>query len=108
MTTSDHLQTESQFQDTVTEYAGLQGWRWTHFRAAQTGKGWRTPLQGSRGFPDLVLVRDQRLIFAELKSQRGKKPDQEQRAWLDALKATSGEVYVWRPSDWDTIVGILK
>lgn len=63
------------------------------------------------GFPDLVLVRGERLIFAELKTQLGQlRPEQE--AWLGALRivanigaldALSGEagieVYLWRPSD---------
>lgn len=105
---ADNLITESQFLDTVVEYATLRGWRWTHFRPARTEKGWRTPLQGSRGFPDLVLVKDHRLIFAELKSQRGRKPDQDQQAWLDVLQGVPGvETCVWRPADWDKIEAVL-
>ena len=54
------------------------------------------------GFPDLVMVRaiTGRLIFAELKTERGKQ-SAEQREWERALKASGqGEVYLWRPSDW--------
>jgi hypothetical protein len=60
------------------------------------------------GFPDEVLVRGSRLIFAELKSERGK-VSPEQEAWLEALRHVAGvEVYVWRPIDMDAIPGILR
>ena len=61
------------------------------------------------GFPDLVLVRDGWLIFAELKRQK-KNPTPEQKKWLEELeKVPDCEVYVWRPSDWndETILNIL-
>jgi len=60
------------------------------------------------GFPDEVLLRPPRLIFAELKSERGKlKPDQE--AWLDALRQVPGvEVYLWRPDSMDEIAKVLR
>lgn len=58
------------------------------------------------GFPDLCLVRDGRLIFAELKRQAAKhKPTPAQVAWLDALDdvavraAAAVTVYLWRPLD---------
>jgi hypothetical protein len=108
MTTADHLQTEAQYQDTLTAYADAQGWRWTHFRAAKTDKGFRTPLSGSPGFVDLVLVRGDRLIMAELKSQKGKMSE-DQWEWARALAQVPGvEYYQWRPSDWDTVVEVLE
>lgn len=94
--------TEAQLSEQVTALADLCGWRWTHFRPARTAQGWRTPVSGAPGFPDLVLVRGTRLVFAELKSARGR-PSPEQRIWLDLLGRTSAEVYVWTPSDWTTI-----
>ncbi len=54
------------------------------------------------GFPDLVMVRaiSGRLIFAELKTERGRQSVQ-QREWERALHASGqGEVYLWRPTDW--------
>ena len=52
----------------------------------------------TKGFPDLVMLREGRLIFAELKSDRGcASPEQEQ--WLAELRKTGSEVYLWRPSD---------
>lgn len=92
--------TEQQLQRAVIELARLLGWRVAHFRAAQTVNGWRTPVEGDgKGFPDLVLARAGRVIFAELKGAKGKlSPEQE--AWLEEL---TGGVYgwcVWRPADW--------
>ncbi len=64
------------------------------------------------GFPDLVLLRPPRLIFAELKgdSDYGKKgPTEDQRRWINALKLVPGvEVYVWYPRDINDIVTILN
>lgn len=67
----------------------------------------------SKGFPDLVLLRGTRLIFAELKSEKGKLTP-EQTEWMDALKLFSEGpsggcgVYLWRPSDIESVVKILK
>jgi hypothetical protein len=74
-----------------------------------TAHGWRTPVQGDgKGFPDLVLARPPRVIFAELKTAKGKLgPEQEN--WLAALTACPGvEVYVWRPDQLDDIAQILR
>ena len=49
--------TEAQFQNAVTEALTVFGWRWIHFRPARSEKGWRTPLSGAPGFPDLCAVR---------------------------------------------------
>jgi len=75
--------------------------------------GWRPELcyhtlrsKGSQsGFPDRVLVRD-RIIFAELKRDKGK-PTEAQKEWLDALAGAGAEVYLWRPQDLDEIATIL-
>ena len=56
-------QTEAQFQAAVIQYAELKGWMVYHTHDSR----------GSRpGFPDLTMVRDGVLIFAELKSERGR------------------------------------
>jgi hypothetical protein len=56
------------------------------------------------GFPDLVLVdtRQHRLVWVELKSDRGRlsKP---QAVWLQALERAGQEVHVWRPRHWKKI-----
>lgn len=51
------------------------------------------------GFPDLVLARHDRLIFAELKSAAGIVTGAQQ-AWLDGLtRVRHLDSYVWRPAD---------
>lgn len=69
------------------------------------------------GFPDLCLLKPgedlqaaktARLIFAELKKEAGRLTPQ-QNTWLSALRSVGPpvEVYVWRPSDWESIKRIL-
>jgi hypothetical protein len=97
---------EGDWQETVIGCARVNGWLLTHFRPARTDQGWRTPLQGDKGFPDLVLLRAPRLIFAELKRQRAK-PSADQERWLEELLRAGQEAYVWRPGDWDEVQRIL-
>lgn len=100
---------ERVFQGQVLQLAALLGWRTFHARPAQNKRGdWRTPVAGDgKGYPDLTLVRGARIIFAELKTNRGALT-QEQKDWLRALRRTSAEVYLWRPRDLDDIHDILQ
>lgn len=107
---------EADFQTTVIAYAHLMGWRVHHTRPARTDKGWRTPIQGDVGFPDLVLAREPgrphlsspaRLMVVELKAERGKLTEKQTR-WLQLLDSTGIETHNFRPSDWPTIVEVLK
>jgi hypothetical protein len=68
---------------------------------------WKS-IHSPAGFPDEVLVRPPRLVFAELKSASGRlKPEQE--AWLEALQQVPGvDVFVWRPDDMDEIAEALR
>ena len=98
---------EAEFQAQVIELAQLRGWLVHAERPAQRQSGhWSTPIQGNAGFPDLVLARGGRLIFAELKSAKGRMRP-EQQAWLDALRPGALRVFLWRPTDWDEIVRAL-
>ena len=102
---------EEEFQNQIIELAHLFGWRVAHFRAAQTAKGWRTAVSADgKGFPDLVLVKAGRLIFAEIKTDDPRsKTSEDQDAWLEALRTVAGVlVVVWRPSDWDAIEPTLR
>ena len=94
--------TEEQLQRAVIELAWVMGWRVAHFRPALTSRGWRTAVEADgRGFPDLVMVRRQRVIFAELKSDTGRlTPDQ--AAWVAALIDGGHECYQWRPRHWSS------
>ncbi len=101
--------TERELQDAVIETARLLGWKVAHWRPARTAHGWRTPVQADgAGWPDLTLVRRGRIVFAELKTGRGKLTD-EQQQWLDALSGCGLETHVWRPADWTAgrIIGAL-
>lgn len=89
---------EAAFQSVVTDYAELVGWTWCHFRPARTDKGYRTAMSGRKGFPDLVFAHSGRVLFVELKTQRGV-VSADQRHWLDQL----GEhARLWRPADWNS------
>lgn len=114
---------EAGFQTAVIDLARLGGWLVHAERPARTSSGWATPITGDAGFPDLVLAHRQRgVIFAELKSHRGRLGEAQEQ-WIDTLEAAAriegvGEdatlwyaagfrVYVWRPTDWDAIVRVL-
>lgn len=99
---------EADWQRQIIDLAHLCGWRVAHFRPAMNRRGeWRTPVAADgAGFPDLVLIRD-RVIFAELKSDRGRLSDG-QRQWIAALGDAGCEVHVWRPADFDTVHHHLK
>ena len=89
---------EAEFQQQVTDLADLYAWLWYHNPDSR---------RSNAGFPDLVLVKAGRVIFAELKSAAGKvRP--EQRTWLAALATTKAEVYIWRPDDLDAITTLLR
>lgn len=99
--------TEAGFQEAVLELAELRGWRFVHFRPARTAKGWRTPMVGAPGFPDVVLIRPPRLLVVELKSERGRATD-DQRVWLSLLQLCGIDARLWRPTDWDEIAEALR
>lgn len=98
-TSARAYETEAGFQRAVVDLARLYGWRCYHT--------WRS-IHSPSGFPDLVLVRTPRVIFAELKRERGRlSPLQE--AWLCDLRECQGvETYEWRPSQWSEVVDVLQ
>ena len=85
------------------EYAELRGWRVYHVTDVRK----RLRSHTSVGFPDLVLARPGRIVFAELKSESGETTE-DQDVWLSLLKAADAEVYVWRPSDWFEVEELLE
>ena len=100
--------TENDLLTSVLHLAKVTGWRVAHFRSVKTQRPdgstrWLTPVQGDGvGFPDLLMLKGDRGIAWELKSQRGRVPDEQYR-WLAALKMVGFEVSVVRPSDWEYI-----
>lgn len=127
---------ETTFQTQIVRAAWDAGWLVHHARTAHTPTGYRTPIQGNRGYPDLTLARRGRLIIAELKTETGT-VDRNQRTWLEALTlrtlpnlgaahvdiitggtgilweeqgdpdATRRLVALWRPRHWETITATL-
>lgn len=89
--------TEKEWQAQVLELAARLGWR----KAYHTYDSRRS----HSGFPDLVLVRD-RVVFAELKREKGKLSDAQEQ-WIAALHAAGAEIYVWRPGDLEDIAKVL-
>lgn len=86
--------TEDELLHAVVQYAQLRRCLVSHFRPARTATGWRTPIQGDQGFVDVVVAKAGRVLFAELKSQRGRTTPQ-QDAWVAAVGGR-----VWRPQHW--------
>jgi hypothetical protein len=76
-----------------------------HDRPARTATGWRTAIQGTPGFPDLVLAHPdtRRCLVAELKSEKGRL-EPFQKEWISALRPLGA--IVWRPRDW--ISGLIE
>lgn len=88
---------EKAAQQTILDLAHTLGWKSYHVFDSRRSAG---------GFPDLVLVRRDRLVFAELKKE-GEEPRPDQVEWLSALAVAGAEVYVWTIADWDEVVETL-
>lgn len=99
---------EAAFTAQVIELAQWQGWRVFHARAARTAKGWRTPVQGDGvGFPDLLLIRGPQCVVTELKAERGRLT-REQIDWLAAFAGAGLETHVWKPSQREAMLEVLR
>jgi hypothetical protein len=84
---------EAQFQQRIIDYCQLRGLLVFHDHDSRRNQA---------GFPDLVIVGRHGVIFAELKTDKGKlRPDQEK--WLLCLHAAGCIAVVWRPSMWDKV-----
>lgn len=89
---------ERAVQSFVKEAAARFGWLYYHTRDSRGS---------DPGFPDCCLVRGERLIFAELKSTKGR-TSPAQAEWLERLRGCGIEVYLWRPADLDEIIAKLR
>lgn len=73
--------------------------------------GWATyhPLISMRsqpGFPDLVMAKD-RVIFVELKTDKGKLSEHQER-WREHLQNAGAEYHLWRPDDAPLVLQTLR
>ena len=100
--------TEAEFLRQVIDLAEIYHWSYVHFRPAQTARGWRTPVQGplGKGWPDLILVRGDRLLAVELKAEKGRITE-DQLHVMDILDGAGFETAFWRPSDFGAIQAAL-
>lgn len=87
--------TEREFQDLVIRLADTCGWLVYHTYDSRRSRP---------GYPDLTLVsrKKNRVVFAELKTQKGHLTV-DQQYWGEQLKGISKiEYYLWRPQDWQS------
>lgn len=94
--------TEKQLYAFVRDCAKQAGWRLYHTWLSKFSEA---------GFPDLVLLKGQRIIWAELKGPHGR-PTPEQRAWLADLRSIDPagrglDVYLWKPHHMDALAASL-
>lgn len=90
--------TEKQFQNKITalcRYLGLKVYHTFDSRRSDPG------------FPDLVIVGRGGVIFAELKSAKGKVTFAQQD-WLTRLAKAGQRTYLWRPEDFDEVQRVLN
>ena len=100
--------TEAEFMQQIIDLAHLYSWHVVHFRPAWSKDGKRCMTAVSAdgaGWPDLVLVKSNHLIFWEVKADKGR-VSVEQLAWIERLSEVAfvGVVY---PRDWSLIQEVL-
>jgi hypothetical protein len=99
--------TERLWQEKVIQIASTAGWDAHHVRAGKYGNIYKT--DGLAGMPDLILIgrKGQGIIFAELKTAKGKlMPVQEAR--IAQLLTNGCEVHIWRPADEQKVIDRLS
>ena len=89
---------EAELQQALIDAARKLGWRAYHTHRST---------RSDPGFPDLVMVRNGRLLVWELKSAVGQLSEP-QRLWLDEFTRCDGvDVRVVRPADYDDCLAEL-
>jgi len=88
---------ETDFSTQIVDLFRYLGWKYYHTHDSR---------RSVAGFPDYVAVKPPRVLFIELKKEKGKL-SWEQDEWGYLLSKCPGvEYYVWRPSD--DVESILK
>ena len=101
VSTSSGGMPEESLQTAIVMLAKLTGWLVYHTFDSRRC----TP-----GFPDLVMAKGGRILFVELKAEKGVTQPAQQE-WLRVLGMNTGvEVHVWRPAQWDdgTVESVLR
>jgi hypothetical protein len=92
-------QSESEFMTAIIDEAKRTGWLVYHTHRSDKSEA---------GFPDLVMVRQGRMVVAEVKRVGGT-PTMEQVRWLlDMARVPGIEVYCWDAADFDKVVQTLE
>lgn len=105
------IATELQCEATIIAAARAAGWRVHGERTVHTASGDHlTAIKGDRGFPDLVLVRGEQLIFIELKRDGAGRIGPGQQEWVDALDNVPGvrAMIIYVPSDMNRLIHALQ
>lgn len=90
---------EEYFQSLVVDLMERRGWLVWHDN---------DPRWNDAGLPDLIAVREDRLIFIELKAERGVMR-QHQELWGYLLCRVPGiEYHCFRPCDWGDLVWVIS
>ena len=83
-------------------------WVWKHDLKGRLPNGrMMTLVRGWAGFPDLIAVRDRRVVCIEVKSTIGRLSEK-QRIWLELLEKAGVECYVWKPADLEEARRVLQ
>ena len=90
---------EAEFQEQVCHLMRLQGWS-----VYSVPDSRRVSLAG---YPDITAWKGKRLIFAELKREKGRTSPAQDEVMGELGLIPCAEVYLWKPSDWDDIVRIV-
>jgi hypothetical protein len=117
-------QSERDFQRAFLDYAHRLGWRTAHWHDSRrevtraSGKPLVIGDKDSTGFPDIVAARKGRLLFAELKSEKGRLSvaqkdwladlEEVESYWWDRERVPPIMVRTYRPSDWSQIERDLR
>lgn len=100
------IPTEAQEARTLVTYLRVKGYRFTHI-ANETGSGKGARFQGirnkqqgtSKGFPDYLVIVNNRLVAIELKRIKGSVTSQEQKDWITALNEAGIEAVVCKGAE---------
>jgi hypothetical protein len=90
--------TEKAWQSFVVDVALRCGWVPVHFRNMRGNDD---------GYPDLTIIKGDRVVIAELKSTRGT-VSARQQLWIAKLAAVGTTVHVWYPRHWRDMVDVLS
>ena len=90
---------EKDFQQTVIQLAKLRGFEFVYHT-------WRSD-HSPAGFPDLILLKEGRLVVIELKVGKNNLSP-EQYFWLLEFSKVTEDVYVWWDTDWDELEKVLS